>query len=259
VQIYLRFYAELNDFLPPDWRYTRVPHRSDVHQTIGEVVEDCGVSLDKVEMILVNGESVDLSCEVNEGDRISVYPVFESFDISAIIKIRSKPLRQPQFVLDVHLGKLAYYMRMLGFDTLYRNDYRDDELIRIAVDEGRALLSKDRKLLADSQITRGYRVCSNHPPEQLIEALQRFDLFDCVSPFQRCIRCNVLLESAAKESVLEYLPPSVAQSFDEFQRCPKCHRVYWKGSHYARMESFISDILSSHREHPSARHNSWQL
>jgi uncharacterized protein with PIN domain len=127
--------------------------------------------------------------------------------------------------------------------VLYRNDFRDDELISLSVDKGRTLLSKDRELLANDQITRGYHVRAKQPREQLKEILRRFDLYNSVAPLQRCIRCNILLESASKESVLDRLPSMVAASFDEFQRCPSCQRVYWKGSHYARMSNFIADIL----------------
>ncbi len=249
-QIQLRFYAELNDYLPVSERYRTIPYSTKDHHTIGELVKNFGMTLDEIDIILVNGESVDCSYEVIDGDSISVYPVFESFDVSSLTKIRSKPLRESRFILDVHLGKLAYYLRMLGFDVLYRNDFRDDELVRISVVERRILLSKDRELLADPQIARGYHVQAKHPPEQLTEILRRFDLFHSVLPFRRCIRCNNLLEPVSKEIVLGQLPPAVAQSYNEFQRCPVCSRVYWKGSHYSRMEKFIVNILNSKAEHP---------
>ena len=248
-QFQLRFYAELNDYLPAGEGYKVSPSLIADHRTVGEIVQDCGVPLDEVDLILVNGESVDFSYEVVDCDSISVYPVFESFDVSGVTRVRSKPLRQSRFVLDVHLGKLAYYLRMLGFDALYKNDYRDDELLRISKVERRILLSKDRALLSNPEIVRGYHVRAKHPPEQLTEILRRFDLFKSVSPFQRCIRCNDLLEPVPKEIVLNQLPPAVAQTFNEFQRCPVCARVYWKGSHYFRMEKFIVNVLKSQSEH----------
>jgi uncharacterized protein with PIN domain len=248
LQIRLRYYAELNDYLPPDQRHATKSRSIEVHQTIGEIIQDCGVPFNEIDVILVNGKSVDFSCEVSDGDKASIYPVFESFDVSTLSRIRSKPLRKSRFVLDVHLGKLAYYLRMLGFDALYRNDFRDEELIRLSLAESRILLSKDRKLLADPQLTRAYNVRDAHPPQQLIEVLRRFDLFDSVLPFQRCIRCNALLEPTPRESVLSSLPPSVALAFDEFHRCPLCGRVFWKGSHFIRMESFVKNILNSERE-----------
>jgi hypothetical protein len=246
-QIQLRYYAELNDYLPPDQRYATLPRSIEVPQTIGEIIQECGVPFDEIDVILVNGKSVDFSCEVSNGDLISIYPVFESLNVGTLSKIRSKPLRESRFVLDVHLGKLAYYLRMLGFDALYRNDFRDEELIRFSIAEGRVLLSKDRRLLADPQLSRAYNVRNAHPRQQLIEVLRRFDLFNSVLPFQRCIRCNALLEPAPKERILSSLPPSVALSFNEFQRCPLCGRVFWKGSHFTRMESFAKDILNSDR------------
>lgn len=243
--IWVRFYAELNDLLPSERRFVSHPYSCNNHATIGQIIADVGIPLSEVDLILVNGESVDSSYQPHDGDRVSIYPVFESFDISSLTKVRTKPLRHSRFVLDVHLGKLAYYLRMLGFDTLYRNDYRDEELIGQSIGEDRILLSKDRELLADERVTRGYHVREKHPREQLVEVLERFDLFNACLPLQRCIRCNVPLIPVDKAEVFDRLPPMVAGLFNEFQRCPACHRVYWKGSHYTRMNAFISSVLNS--------------
>jgi uncharacterized protein with PIN domain len=213
---------------------------------VGDIVRDLRLPSDGIDLILLNGAPTDLSHEVSDGDRLSLYPVFESFDISSVAKLRPKPLRSVRFVLDVHLGKLAYYLRMLGFDTVYRNDFEDEDLICVSVDEGRTLLSKDRELLADERLLRCYRVREKHPRQQLIEVLNRFDLFGSCAPLQRCIRCNVILESVEKSKILASLPPRVADAFQEFQQCPACDRVYWKGSHYERMTEFIDGILKQH-------------
>src|SRR5438876_798851 len=111
MQAQFRFYAELNDHLPPEKNGVEILH------------------------------------SFQDGARVSVYPVFESIDISPLLRLRPKPLRDPRFVLDTHLGRLAVYLRMLGFDTLYRNDYDDAELARIEHSEKRILLTRDRGLL----------------------------------------------------------------------------------------------------------------
>jgi hypothetical protein len=242
-----RFYAELNDHLPPERQ--RVPFELDLsaQATVRASLMLLDVPESDVDLVLVNGVSVDLSHAVREGDKVSIYPVFESFDISSAERIRSHPLRHPRFVLDVHLGKLAYHLRMLGFDTLYRNDYDDTELLTISTTEGRALLTRDRKLFEDPAVTRGCCVKGKDPREQLLEVLRRFDLFESIHPFIRCLLCNSLLEPVSKEAVLHRLPEKVKELFNEFQLCPTCDRVYWKGSHYERMESFIEEVMKEGR------------
>ena len=134
-QINIRFYEELNDFLPQDQRKTDVSHELKQARSIKDLIESIGVPHTEIDLIIVNGESVDFNYLVHDGDYISVYPVFESLDISPLNHCQSTPLRNTRFVLDTHLGRLAAYLRMLGFDTLYRNDYDDPELARISVDE----------------------------------------------------------------------------------------------------------------------------
>jgi uncharacterized protein with PIN domain len=153
-------------------------------------------------------------------------------------------------VLDCHLGKLAYYLRMLGFDTLYRPDFHDDELVAISNGEQRTLLSRDRKLLEEDTITRGYRVNATDPKLQVVEVLRRFDLFSSAQPLQRCLRCNVFLLPVDKETVLDRLPPMIRDRYEEFQTCPACSRVYWKGSHYQRMQEFIAALLAANQPQP---------
>jgi uncharacterized protein with PIN domain len=240
----VRVYAELNEYLPSGLRYNTFLHTRLPGATVADIVNDLGLPSDIIDLILVNGASTDLSQGVNDGDRLSLYPVFESFDITSVTKLRPKPLRTIRFVLDVHLGKLAYYLRMLGFDTVYRNDFDDEDLLHIAVAEGRTLLSKDRELLTDERVQRCYRVREKHPRQQLVEVLNRFDLFGCCAPLQRCIRCNVILEPVEKRKVLDLLPPRVADVYQEFQHCAACDRVYWKGSHYERMMEFIDGIFA---------------
>jgi uncharacterized protein with PIN domain len=179
---------------------------------------------------------------VQNGDRISVYPVFESFDITPLLQVRPQPLREIRFVLDVHLGRLAAYLRMLGFDALYQNDYDDDVLVRLSTAERRTLLTRDRSLLKRNAITHGYYVRETRPVQQLVEVLQRFDLCGAIAPFQRCLRCNDLLEPVAKETIADLLPPRTRISFNEFHICRTCDKIYWKGSHYQRMLQLIERL-----------------
>ena len=246
--VHLRFYAELNDHLPPDSRYHPVERCFAVPGSVKDLIESCGVPHTEVELIVVDGQSVDFSYVVQNGDRIAVYPVFEALDITPALRVRPAPLRDPQFVLDVHLGKLAAYMRMLGFDSLYRNCLEDAELARISAAEHRILLTRDRGLLKRSAVTHGYWLRETDSRAQLAEIVHRFDLSRLIRPFTRCMACNAELRRVAKEEVRSELPPRVAQEFDEFRRCPDCRRVYWRGSHYQRMQHWIGQLTGVRSE-----------
>jgi len=245
-QAAIRFYAELNDFLPEGRKHQTSTYTFLVSGSVKDVIEALGVPHTEVDLILANGQSVDFSYRVRNGDRISVYPVFETIDISPLERLRPTPLRGVRFVLDTHLGKLAAYLRMLGLDVAYRRDYADEELARISLDEKRILLTRDRGLLKRNMIVRGYFVRTTSPREQLIEVLRRFDLFRSICPFERCIHCNVLLRPVPKERVADRLLPETRQHYDEFRICSECDRIYWKGSHYRRMQRFIEAVLARH-------------
>jgi uncharacterized protein with PIN domain len=245
IRISIRFYAELNPFLPARWRQVSFEHVLNEHASVKHVVETLGVPHTEVDLILVNGESVDFAYRVQDGDRISVYPVFESFDIGAVARVRPQPLRETRFILDVHLGRLAGALRMLGFDTLYRNDLDDGELATISQRERRILLTRDRGLLKRSAVTHGYLIRESDPRAQLAEVVRRFDLRGRIAGFTRCLRCNGTLRPVAKETILARLLPKTRQYYDEFAICDDCDRVYWKGSHYQDMRRGLDRLLSS--------------
>lgn len=238
-QAMFRFYAELNDFLPSRKRQRDFTHSFELNASVKDMIEAQGVPHTEIDLILVNGQSVDFSYLVQDGDRISVYPVFELLDVSPVVRLRPSPLRVTRFVLDVHLGRLATYLRMMGFDTLYRNDYEDDELARISSSEHRILLTRDRGLLMRNIVTHGYWLRATRPRQQLVEVLEHFDLFNAVQPFQRCLRCNGLLQPVDKAAISDRLPPKTRQYYDEFHQCRACNRIYWKGSHYQHMRQWV--------------------
>lgn len=238
----IRFYAELNDFLPRKNRQVAFNHCFFGQPSVKDLIESLGVPHTEVDLVLINGESVEFSRRVNDGDYISVYPVFESIDISPVLCVRPVPLRETRFFLDAHLGKLAAYLRMLGFDALYENGLPDEKLAEISVRERRILLTRDRGLLKRGLVTHGYLVRSGIPAEQMKEVLQRFDLFRLVKPFSRCMCCNEILKAVPKGEIVKRLPPKVRQHYNEFNLCQNCGRIYWKGSHYEQMKRFINLI-----------------
>jgi hypothetical protein len=241
-QVQLRFYEELNDFLPAGLRKIDIPHKYNRRTSVKDMIESFGVPHTEVDIILVNGRSVNFSYIVQDGDRISVYPVFESLDISPLLRLRPAPLRSPAFVLDSNLGRLARYLRLLGFDCLYENDYDDDTVASIAEQEPRIVLTRDRALLQRKIITRGYFVREVRPRLQVKEVLARFDLHSLVSPFRRCIRCNGILQAVDKQTILDRLQPKTRQYFDSFRICTTCGQIYWQGSHHARSLRLIKEL-----------------
>jgi uncharacterized protein with PIN domain len=241
-QCSIRFYEELNDFLPPERRKVCFSHDFQRRASIKDMIEALGVPHTEIDLILVNGESVDFSHIVRDGDRISVYPLFESFDIQPLVRVRLRPLRTNRFVLDVHLGKLARYLRLLGFDTLYRNDCDDAELARLASAEQRILLTRDRDLLKRAMVTHGFFVRATDPRRQIEEVLDRLDLYRAIQPFLRCARCNGLLTAASKRQVWERLPPKTRLYVEAFWACGQCGQVYWEGSHLPHIRCFIDTL-----------------
>jgi uncharacterized protein len=241
--VFFRFYAELNDFLPQERRMVDFKYIVDKHPSVKDTIEALGIPHTEVDLILVNGESVDFTYLLQAGDRISVYPVFESIDITPILKVRPEPLRQIRFILDVHLGKLANYLRMLGFDTLYRNDYDDPELAQISEREKRILLTRDMGLLKRSLVTHGYFLRETNPKQQLREVIRRFDLSRLATPFQRCVNCNGLIHSIDKAEIADQVAPDTLAYYDQFYRCDTCQKIYWKGSHYPKIQAFLEEVL----------------
>lgn len=243
--VQIRFYEELNDFLPPGKRKKTYTYNFTGRPDVRDIIEAEGIPHTEVDLVLVNGESVDLDHHPADGDRISVYPVFESLDISTVTRIRPEPLRNMLFVADVHLGKLSRYLRMLGFDTVYRNDLQDQEIIVISITEKRIILTRDRQLLKNGKVTHGYYLRSDDPRKQLEEVFRRFQLRSALKPFSRCMECNGLMERVDKKEIIEQLQEGTIRDFDEFFRCRACGRIYWKGSHFREMRKMIESLGSS--------------
>ncbi|MBN2174184.1 MAG: Mut7-C ubiquitin/RNAse domain-containing protein [Bacteroidales bacterium] len=242
VTIQIRFYEELNDFLPLVRRKKTFSHSFEGNMTIKDIIESLGVPHTEIDLILVNGQSVDFKYRPKEGDQVSVYPVFESFDIANVTRLRPKPLRETRFILDVHLGKLARYLRMTGFDTLYENDYEDNQIIQIAKKEHRIILTRDLGILKNGNVTHGYFIRSQNPKAQLNEVIESFDLKGQIQPFNRCMNCNSKIVCVEKKDIANQLLPKTLRYFDEFFQCTGCGKIYWEGSHYKKMLNRIESL-----------------
>ena len=242
---HFRFYEELNDFLPVELQKQNVAYSFKGNPGIKDPIEALGIPHTEIELIVVNGQSVGFDYQLQNNDRVAVYPVFESLDITPLVRLRDKPLRTTAFVLDVNLGKLARLLRLCGFNAKYRNDYSDRDVVSIGVDEHRIILTRDRRLLHHKAVTHGYWIRSLRPDDQLKEVLQRFDLSRQVCPFHRCIGCNGTIESVEKADIVDLLEPLTKKYYQDFYRCVDCGKVYWKGSHYDHMVARLGRLFKS--------------
>jgi uncharacterized protein len=222
------FQGDLAFFLPQ--HAAEISLAFEDHQSIKHLLESCGVPHVEVGEVLLDGQPIDLGQPAPDGARLHVLPPRPGCPV------------EPRFLLDNHLGQLATFLRMLGFDCLYRNDYQDEEMAALLAQDARILLSRDRRLLMRKVVRYGYCPRSLEPREQLVEVVRRFDLVDRIRPFQRCLRCNTPLVPVEKAAVLDRLEPLTKRYFDEFHLCPHCDQVYWQGSHYEHMQSLIASL-----------------
>jgi uncharacterized protein len=225
------FLGDLSDFLPLKKRGKFVHLVFEDHQTVKHLIEALGVPHVEIGEMRVDGVSIGTEYRPRDGNRIEVRPAAPGCPV------------EPRFLLDNHLGRLAAHLRMLGFDCLYKNDFEDTQMAGILMDDARILLTRDRRLLMRKTIQFGYCVRSLVPDEQLLEVVHRFDLTGRIAPFRRCLRCNAALEPIDKAAILSRLQPLTKRYFDEFRICRTCDQVYWKGSHYERMEKLVNSLL----------------
>ncbi|RJG08052.1 twitching motility protein PilT [Noviherbaspirillum cavernae] len=240
---HFRFYAELNQFLAPRHRQRSFSYALSRDATVKHTIEALGAPHTEVELILVDGESVDFSWRLQGGERVSVYPHFSTLDISALTKVRGPSLRGERFIADAHLGQLAKNLRMLGFDVLYRNDYSDAEVARIAAEDERIVLTRDRDLLIRKEIVRGCYLHAVPCDEQIAELVARFDLSGSARAFSRCLTCNGVLRVVEKSAVAHRVPTHSRRFYDRFFECEVCAQVYWEGSHVAHMRERVAQML----------------
>jgi len=244
-QATFRFYEELNDYLPEEKRKRDFPVSFGPGSTVRDILASLGIPYDEVDLILVNGVPVGLAITLEGGERISVYPVFESFDIRPCKGLGCPPLRQLKFVTDRDLGKLAGALRLFGLDTLHEKTSDSRQLIGLSETEGRVLLTRSRRLLEDKRITRGILVKGKDVKAQLLDIFRRLDLYGAVQPFSRCLECNEMLEPATEEDKTHAGPARMKESRATFAPCPLCNRVHREEGHFGRTSSFVRELFEA--------------
>lgn len=238
----LNFYGDLQFFLPTNARGAPIERHLIEKTSVKDAIESCGVPHPEVDLILVDGQPVDFGCGVTTDAKIDVYPV--AIRAPRFADKRLQVIGVCNFVADGHLGKLVRDLRLVGIDVLYNSAAEDRQLVDIASEHNRALLTRDRRLLMHSAVRHGYYLRSQDPLEQTIEVLRRFDLAASLSPISRCLQCNSLLERVEKQDVVAQLKPLTKIYYTDFRRCPGCEKIYWPGSHFEKLQKRIETIQS---------------
>lgn len=211
-------------------------------RSVKDAIEAAGIPHPEVDLLLVDGKSVGFDAVLWGGERVDVHPpdsVTSDVAIGLPVSYVRPPAPPDRFACDVHLGRLARRLRLLGFDTWYRTEADDGEIAALVVDQDRILLTRDRGLLMRRTITYGYCPRSDDPNEQILEVVRRFDLGESIRPLSLCGRCNGRLAQVAKSQVLDRLPPHTRREQHQFSQCTDCGQVYWPGSHLQHIEAFV--------------------
>jgi uncharacterized protein len=241
-RVTVRLYGALNDFVPPARRGAELIHAFTGTPSVKDLLESLGVPHPELDVVLLDGAPVGFSARVDEGARVAAYPAFGSLEVPPELRVGPPLPEHPRFVLDVGLGRLAGLLRMLGLDALWSNDAADEVLARTSASEARILLTRDLGLLKRSEVVHGYFPRATDPSHQLVEVARRYRLAERMRPFTRCLACNAPLLPATLADVRERVPARVAETFERFNTCPGCGRVFWEGSHHARMERVVQRL-----------------
>ncbi len=243
-----RFYSALNDFLSSQRPEGPIVCTLKEHAAVKHPIESIGIPHPEVGAIYANDRPVDFTYLLRDGDHVDVFPCGGLADLEDYLPLRPPAPQPVRFILDTHLGQLANYLRLLGFDSLYRNDFTDEEIARLAEAEQRVILTRDRGLLKRKIVVHGYCVRETAPRQQITSVLRRYELAGQVDPWSRCARCNGMLVTVEKDEVLQLLEPKTRLHYEEFQRCSACGQIYWQGSHFEKLADFVMQVLAEVRE-----------
>ena len=212
------------------------------HPAVKDSIEALGVPHTEVDVITVNGQSVGLDHPLQNGDVVGVFPFAWQLECEPLVRLIPPPPEPLRFILDVHLGKLARRLRLLGFDTAYRNDFSDAEIARRATAEERIVLTRDRGLLKRKTVRHGCLLISGDLQQQLEVLQNRYGVLDRVDPLVRCPACNGPLRVVDKTDIADQLQPKTMRHFHDFRRCSECGKIYWRGSHAEKILAWLRQI-----------------
>ncbi|MCE1273026.1 MAG: Mut7-C ubiquitin/RNAse domain-containing protein [Chlorobiales bacterium] len=242
LRVFLRFDPDFRELLyygrAGDYFEKRTGHAT----SLKDIVESCGVPHTEIGALRLNGAPAWFSTRIADGDRIDVLPLRSP--LFSECSLQPSPPQFPRFIADIHLGRMARRLRLLGFDTLWFTGQHDREMLDIMEEEGRILLTRDRRLLMNNRVLHGCCIRSGRVLEQVVQVICRYCLASEARPFSRCLVCNGMLEDRPKETLSASLPEKTRRYYDEFRVCSSCGKVYWQGAHMRRLSDFVEAALS---------------
>uniref|UniRef100_I2PX94 Twitching motility protein PilT n=1 Tax=Desulfovibrio sp. U5L TaxID=596152 RepID=I2PX94_9BACT len=238
----LTFRGELTDLLRRPAKDGVIVYPVTRAASVKDVIEALGPPHTEIHGLLADGRPVAFGHRLSSGERITVLPAAFPIDVTVPTLLRPKALPRLAFAVDANAGRLALFLRTLGFDAAYDRNIEDADLAEQAAREGRVVLSRDRDCLKRSAIVHGRVIRANEPREQLQDVLAAYGLAPPYAAFSRCTRCNTPLVPVDKAAVLPLLLPKTRRYFEEFHQCPDCGRVYWPGSHHEHMADWIRGL-----------------
>ena len=240
-----RCFGNLPELLKRRYRDSSIEYRFKAHPGVKDAIESMGIPHTEVDVVFANGRSVDFRYQLQHLDAIDVYPLHCAVPAETMLHLSVSPVEPVSFVIDLHLGKLARRLRLLGFDCLYQNDFSDAEIMQLSFGQQRVILTRDRGILRHRQVVHGYLVRSDQVDEQVREVISRYQLFDQIRAWRRCMACNGLLEKIEKAAIVDRLEPLTRRYYLDFRRCRACNRLYWQGSHFEKISRWLETLHRS--------------
>jgi uncharacterized protein len=242
MKIILKFEPEFDFFLAKIHRAGPVDYCLNRQASVKDIIESFGIPHTEVGKITFDDQEIDFSTLPRVSGVIQVFGIDPPFSVLSPSLLRPVPLNYIEFVADVNVIRLGRLMILLGLDVCYSSTYSDSDIADIAQTQGRIVLTRDTGLLKRKKIVFARRVKANLPDDQLIEIIDFFGLEPLISLFSRCTHCNVQLMPVEKQTVLHLLEPKTKRYFDTFLQCPRCKKVFWKGSHCDKIQQKIAGL-----------------
>ncbi len=229
-----RFYDVLNDFVDRERKNLNFFYQFVNSPSVKDCIEAIGVPHTEIEAIKINSEFTDFTHRVNQDDKIEVFSIKSDIDLTQSIELRPE-IKDYKFIVDANVAKMTKNLRMMGFDTYYDFDLSDKEIVALAEREKRIILSRDIGLLKRKNAIYGYFLRKTNIEEQVTEVFTRYRLYDKVKPFTLCLKCNQLIRKVSNKEAKQFIEENILNEYEDFFKCDKCNKFFWKGSHYDKM------------------------
>ncbi|WP_461834136.1 Mut7-C RNAse domain-containing protein [Desulfothermus sp.] len=247
--IYLSFFGWLKHAIRCSTKYVlgcddnakKIVYPLNRKASIKDIIEALGIPHTEIGLIEVGSQRVRFSYIPKKQTHLKIYP--HKIPIERDNYLFDEPILELRFLVDANVGKLARFLRMLGYDCFFDWSIPDDEIAEIAFSEKRIVLSKDIQLLKRKKILWGKFIQANFPIDQLKEVVNFFGLDFNNRAFTRCLVCNKRLVPVDKDAIIHRLEPKTKKYYNEFSICPVCKRIYWQGSHVEKMKDLLKKLV----------------